>query len=175
MRPVRPGLGAVATAGLGVPSLSLSSNAFKDGGALPVRLTADGAGLSPPLHWSELPPGTASLALLVEDADAPFPRPLVHLVLHGLSPELGGLLEGAVPMRMAESRNFIAGRNSFARRGWLPPSPVPGHGPHRYVAQLFALSAPLQFQRVPGRGALRIAMRSLLLGHGRLVGTYERA
>ncbi len=172
---MRPGLGAVATAGLGAASLSLQSNAFKDGGAMPVRLTADGASLSPPLHWSELPPGTASLALLAEDADPPFPRPLVHLVLYGLSPALGGLLEGAVPLRMAESRNFVAGRNSFGRRGWLPPSPVPGHGPHRYVVQLFALSEPLAFGRVPGRGGLRLAMRPLLLGYGRLIGTYERS
>ncbi len=171
---MRPGLGAVASASLGAPSLSLSSSAFKDGDALPVRLTADGASLSPPLHWSDLPSGTASLALLVEDADAPFPRPIVHLVLHGLSPGLGGLLEGAVPLRMAESRNFTAGRNTYGRRGWLPPSPIPGHGPHRYVMQLFALSAPLEFQRVPGRGGLRIAVRPLLLGFGRLMGTYER-
>ncbi len=142
---------------------------------MPIRLTSDGAGLSPPLRWSGLPTGTASLALLVEDADAPFPRPLVHLVLYGLKPELGGLAEGAVPLRMANSRNFIAGRNSFRHRGWLPPSPVPGHGAHRYAMQLFALSEPLAFRGVPGRGALRLAIRPILLGYGRLIGTYERA
>ncbi len=175
LRPVRPGLARTACARLGQPTLSLSSAAFTDGGAMDRRFTADGAGLSVPLQWSGLPPGTASVALLVEDADAPFPRPLVHLVLYGMPPTLNGLAEGAVAVRMATSRMFTAGRNSFGRRGWLPPSPVPGHGPHRYTFQLLALSEPLQPRRVPGRGALMLAVRRACLGYGRLIGTYERA
>ncbi len=154
--------------------MTLGSVAWADGAAMPRRCTADGAGLSPPLHWSGLPDGTASLALLVEDADAPFPQPLVHLLLHAIPPTLNGLAEGAVPLRMARSRMFAAGRNSFGRRGWLPPSPIPGHGPHRYVFQLLALSVPLAPRRIPGRGALRVVLRRSLLGYGRLIGTYER-
>ena len=141
---------------------------------MPVRYTADGAGLSPPLQWSGVPAGAVSLALLVEDVDAPFPRPLVHLLLHALPPTLHGLAEGAVPLAMAQSRMFTAGRNSFGRRGWLPPSPIPAHGPHRYVFQLLALSAPFAPRRVAGRGALLVTARRTLLGFGRLVGTYER-
>ncbi len=171
----RPGMGAVASARYGEAAIALTSVAFTDGGALPVRFTADGAGLSPPLQWSGLPTGTASLVLLVEDADAPFPRPLVHLLLHAIPPTLNGLAEGAVPKTMAQSRMFSAGRNSFGRRGWLPPSPVPGHGPHRYVFQILALSVPFKPRRVPGRGLLLVTARRSLLGHGRLVGTYERS
>ncbi len=174
LRTVRPGLGRVAGARFGEPSFALGSVAFDDGAAMPVRFTADGAGLSPPLHWSGLPPGTAALALLVEDADPPLPRPLVHMVLYALPPTLNGLAEGAVPLRHAQSRMFAAGRNSFGRRGWLPPSPVPGHGLHRYVFQLFALSAPFAPRRVPGRGAVMLAVRRSRLGMGRLIGTYER-
>ena len=175
IRPLRHGLSASATSRYGAATITLQSAAFDDGAALPVRFTADGAGLSPPLHWSGLPDGAVSLALLVEDVDAPFPQPLVHLVLHAIPPSLSGLAEGAVPQRMARSRMFTAGRNSFGHRGWLPPSPIPGHGPHRYVFQMLAFSAPLAPRRIAGRGALRMSMRHKLLGHGRLVGTYERS
>jgi Raf kinase inhibitor-like YbhB/YbcL family protein len=159
----------------GEASFALASAAFDHGGRMAVRFTADGAGLSPPLHWSGLPRGTASLALLVEDVDAPFPQPLVHLLLHGLSPDLSGLAEGSVPQRMARSRLFSAGRNSFGHRGWLPPSPIPGHGPHRYVFQLFALSRPFAPVRILGRGALRMELRRSALGYGQTIGAYERA
>ncbi len=174
IRDIRPGLGATVTARHGLRTIALHSAAFEDHAAMPTRFTADGAGLSPPLHWSGLPEETASLALLVEDVDAPFPFPLVHLLLHAIPPTLSGLAEGAVPKHMARSRMFTAGRNSFGVRGWLPPSPVPGHGPHRYVVQILALSAPFAPVRVAGRGALRVAMRRSLLAHGRLVGIYER-
>ena len=175
LRPVRAGLGAVATARLGAATITLGSAAFDDGAAMPVRFTADGAEVSPPLHWSGVPAGTASLALMVEDADPPLPRPIVHLILVAMPATLGGLAEGAVPLRMAQSRLFSAGRNTFGRRGWLPPSPIPGHGPHRYVFQLFALSEPFAPRRVAGRGALMVTVRRCVLAHGRTVGTYERA
>lgn len=171
---LRPGLSKTATARRGLRTMALHSAAFDDHGTMPARFTADGAGLSPPLHWSGIPPGTGSLALLVEDVDAPFPQPLVHLLLHAIPPSLNGLAEGAVPMQMARSRMFTAGRNSYGRRGWLPPSPIPGHGTHRYVFQVLALSAPFAPRRVAGRGALRTALRRDLLGHGRLVGLYQR-
>ncbi len=175
IRRVRPGLGAAATARLpGPATLTVKSSAFDDGAAMPVRFTEDGAGLSPPLQWTGLPPGTQSLAMLIEDVDAPFPRPLVHLVLHDMPATLNGLAEGAVAARHVRSRMFHAGRNSFGHQGWLPPSPVPGHGPHRYVIQLFALSGPLAPRRMPGRGLLLSRVRRRLLGWGRVIGTYER-
>ena len=175
IRPLRHGLAACSTSRFGAGTINLQSAAFDDCAAMPTRFTADGAGLSPPLQWSGLPEGVVSLALLVEDMDAPFPQPLVHLVLHAIPPSLNGLAEGAVPQQMARSRMFTAGRNSFGHRGWLPPSPIPGHGPHRYVFQLLAFSTSLAPRRVVGRGALRMLMRQKLLGYGRLVGTYERA
>ena len=172
---LRAGLATTATVPHGLRTISLRSAAFDDHATLPVRFTADGAGSSPPLQWSAIPDGTVSLALLVEDVDAPFPQPLVHLLLHAIPPILTGLAEAAVPQRMARSRMFAAGRNSFGRRGWLPPSPIPGHGPHRYVFQILAFSAPFAPRRIAGRGALRMEMRRSLLGRGRLVGIYERA
>ncbi len=175
LRPVRPGLRAVASTGLSSAPLGLTSPAFADGQPMPRRFTADGEGLSPPLAWLGLPAATRSLAVLVEDADAPFPRPLVHLVLHGLAPDIEGLEEGAVPLRRrVPDPRFEVGYNSFYRCGWLPPSPVPGHGPHRYVFQLFALRAAPGFSRIPGRPALLRAIAPLLLAQGQIIGTYER-
>ena len=126
IRHIRPGLSMAATARHGLRTMTLQSAAFDDHGTIPVRYTADGAGLSPPLHWSGLPEGTASIALLVEDVDAPFPQPLVHLLLHALPPMLNGLAEGAVPRDMARSRMFTAGRNSV-RPAWVVAA-QPGAG-----------------------------------------------
>jgi phosphatidylethanolamine-binding protein (PEBP) family uncharacterized protein len=171
---LRPGIDALAMARFGTPTLTLASAAFENGGAIPIRFTGDGAGLFPPLQWSGMPEGTVSLALLVEDADAPFPRPLVHLLLHAMPATLQGLAEGAVPTAMAHSRMFSVGRNSLGRRAWLPPTPIPGHGPHRYAFQVFALATAFAPRRIPGRGALLVTARRSLLGYGRLIGTYER-
>src|SRR4029079_2366634 len=62
----------------GMAALTVSSLAFADHAPIPARYTADGPGLSPPLQWRGVPAGAASLALIVEDADAPTPQPLVH-------------------------------------------------------------------------------------------------
>lgn len=153
-------------------ALSLTSLAFADGARMPERFTADGEGISPPLTWGSLPDGTASLALLVEDADAPAPSPLVHAIVWGLAADAGALAEGAIA---AESPGVETGRNSFLRRGWLPPDPPTGHGEHRYAFQLFALDAGAGDPGdPPGRSGLVEAMAGHVLAAGLLVGTYSR-
>ena len=169
---------AIVQAGLdgGMTSLDLTSPAFADGGALPGRFTADGAGLSPPLTWGTPPAGTARLALLVEDADAPMPQPLVHAVVWGIPADAGRLAEGAIVADGdgADDGRDV-GRNSYLREGWLPPDPPTGHGPHRYCFQLFALDAGAPDPgKNPGRGALIEAMRGHVVAAGLLIGTYER-
>lgn len=155
----------------GAGELTLSSPAFANGARLPERFTADGAGVSPPLAWSGVPAG-ATLALLVEDPDAPASQPLVHVIVWGLDAHAGHLDEGAITR---EGDAGEIGRNSFFRQGWLPPDPPTGHGEHRYVFQLFALAAdapdPTQ---TPGRAALIDAMRGNVLAAAVLVGTYSR-
>ena len=161
-------------------SFELKSPAFANGARLPERFTSDGDGVSPPLFWVGVPDGTHSLALLVEDPDAPAPTPLVHAVLWGLPPEDGRLDEGAI--EPDEHRDDDAGgdvgRNSYFREGWLPPDPPTGHGPHHYAFQLFALSAPLDLKAEPGRnpsrGAIVKAMAGRVLAAGLLTGVYSR-
>jgi Raf kinase inhibitor-like YbhB/YbcL family protein len=178
LKNVRPGLGQLATSKLGLPSLgmSMTSTAFADGGTMPDRYTQDGESLFPPLLWEGVPQGTKSLALIVEDADSPFPRPLVHAVLHSIPPTLSGIPEGGVAMKQTRKSplGFEAGRNSVARRGWLAPSPIPGHGPHRYAFQLLALDSMPSFASPPGRGMLLRTTRANLLCAVRVIGVYQR-
>jgi len=166
---------AVAQAPLGAfGAMTLGSTAFGEGGRLPERFTADGAGVSPPLHWGDPPAGTARLALLVEDADSPTPAPLVHAVVWDLPPQAGMLAEGAIVADGAGARPDT-GRNSYGREGWLPPDPPTGHGEHRYVFQLFALDAGAGDPGDdPGRTALLETMAGHVLAAGVLTGTYSR-
>ncbi len=180
LRPLRAGTARLASNRrllAEVPEgIVLTSPAFAPNATMPARHTQDGASLSPPLRWANLPPGTASLLLLIEDADIPFPVPLVHALAYGIDPALGGLAEGALPERLRgpAPEGFAMGRNGLARTGWIAPTPPPGHGPHRYAFQLFALDAQQHFDWPPGRGfALRTA-RPHMLGRGLLVGLYER-
>lgn len=165
----RPELGSAFGA------LDLSSPAFTDGARLPERFTADGEGTSPPLVWGAPPEGTALFALLVEDPDAPAPQPLVHAVVWGIPADAGRLAEGAIVGDGAGSPDRDVGRNSYRREGWLPPDPPAGHGSHRYVFQLFALSGDVGAPgETPGRGAIVEAMAGHVLAAGVLVGTYSR-
>lgn len=155
-------------------ALNVTSPAFANGARLPVRFTADGPGVSPPLLWSEPPQGTRSLALVVEDPDAPTPSPLVHAVVWGLGPDARSLAEGAIAVDGAGAGGVDVGRNSARREGWLPPDPPTGHGVHSYAFQLFALSATPDLAANPGRSAVTTAMRGHILAAGILTGTYSR-
>lgn len=159
----------------GMPRIDLSSPAFGDGARLPDRFTADGAGVSPPLVWGDIPAETSSLALIVEDPDAPTLKPLVHAVIWNLPPGERRLAEGAIVgdgEGGADGRDV--GRNSYLSEGWLPPDPPTGHGPHDYVFQLFALSQTPDLGSNPGRSDLADALRGHVLAAGLLVGTYSR-
>ncbi len=166
---------ARGTLGIAIPRIELMSPAFADGTRLPERFTADGDGVSPPLVWGPLPKGTAHLALLVEDADAPAPQPLVHAVVWGMPADTGRLEEGAIRSDGAGTPERDVGRNSYLREGWLPPDPPTGHGSHRYAFQLFALDAGVGDPgETPGRAAMLEAMAGHVLAAGVLIGTYSR-
>jgi Raf kinase inhibitor-like YbhB/YbcL family protein len=153
----------------------VTSPAFEDGEQLPSRYTADGDGISPPLQWSGVPEGAAEIVLLIEDADSPTPNPLVHAIVWNLPPEDGGLEEGAMPAEVTVQRSPAMGVNSYLRVGYLPPDPPPGHGPHRYALQVFALEAPLVIEfDAPGRTELVEALHVTAIAKGMLIGTYER-
>ena len=173
MRNVRAGhskLAVVKLAGEVVPGadgFALTSPAFAHGGSLDPRFTADAeAPTSPPLAWTAPPAGTRSLALIVEDPDAPSPQPFVHFLGWNFAGEAAELAAGAEAPRM--------GRNSYQQSQWLPPDPPAGHGPHDYVFQLFALDKQLEVAPGSGRDALMDAMEGDVIGAAVLSATYER-
>jgi Raf kinase inhibitor-like YbhB/YbcL family protein len=158
----------------GMGNIEVKSLAFVDHGPIPPTYTADGEGLSPPLQWNGLPAGTASMVLMVEDADAPTPQPLVHAIVVELTPQDAALAEGALPSSDHDGLGIKVGENSYLRTRWLPPDPPPGHGVHRYAFQVFALSALVSFSETPGREEVVDVLRDKTIASGLLIGTYER-
>ena len=179
LKAVRPGMETLVTedaAFAAAPNvIAITSTAFSPDGEIPVRYTEDGDKLSPPLEWIGVPPEAKALVLLVEDADSPTFRPLVHAILGELPPVDGGLAEGALPTAGSGEVRFGMGRNSFLHRCWLPPDPPRGHGAHRYAFQLFALDEAPSFDKTPGRSALVAALHGRVIAKGVLVGTYGRS
>ena len=156
-------------------TIRVTSTAFVEGGAIPARYTEDGEALSPPLAWTGVPAGAEAVVLVIEDADSPTPAPLVHTIVWNLPGQDGELGEGDLPSDSGPDDAIAMGRNSFLGAEYLPPDPPPGHGPHRYLFQLFALDTALPFDGHPGRGALVKAMEGHVIARGVLTGTFERS
>jgi Raf kinase inhibitor-like YbhB/YbcL family protein len=160
----------------GPQTLELISPDFANEATIPVAHAAKRVGgqdLSPSLNWSVVPDGTTQLLLVVEDPDAPTPTPFVHCVAL-LEPAVMGLAAGA--LNATNPASVVRVLRSGMGRGYKGPAPIKGHGPHRYVFQLFALAEP-----IPGGAALGSARpRAVLaaagdvLARGRLDGIYER-
>jgi len=151
---------------------TLSSSAFAHQGAIPGKYTCEGADLSPPLSWSGLPPGTKSLALIVDDPDAPDPAApkmtWVHWVIYNLPPAAPGLPEGA----SALPAGTLQGMNDWQRTGYGGPcAPI---GRHRYFHKLYALDTVLPDLGRPTKATLEQAMKGHILGQAELVGTYQK-
>jgi Raf kinase inhibitor-like YbhB/YbcL family protein len=148
-----------------VGEFTLTSSAFTRGEEIPRRHTCDGEDVSPELSWSDPPAGTVSLALIVDDPDAPVGT-FTHWLAWDIDRQAGGLGEGAAAP--------AEGRNDFGTSGWSGPCPPPGHGPHRYVFQLHALDARLDAGFHATRRELDQALAGHVLETAELVGTYER-
>jgi Raf kinase inhibitor-like YbhB/YbcL family protein len=174
---VRPGMEKLVWAKDEVQApevITVQSEAFGDGAPIPVRFTADGEGAFPPLAWRDLPPAAAEVVLIVEDADSPTPIPLLHALAWGLPAGPVRLAQGALPSQAGPGSIDTVGLNSLRKRQWLAPDPPPGHGPHRYVFQVFAVGHPLKFEKPPEKHDLIEALRGHVLARGRLIGLYER-
>jgi len=159
---------------LNVPqTIVLDSPSWTDHPMIPRRFAGPGVGdnLSPALHWSEIPTDTAELVLVLEDPDAPLPKPFVHLIAYGIIPSRTGIAEG----QLTNTANGIAyGRNTFGGSGYQGPRALPGHGPHRYVWQIYALSQRIMFKQPPSLAQLETAMHGIILAKGRYDGFFEQ-
>lgn len=145
--------------------LTITSTVFADGAAIPARYTCDGEDINPPLAFGSVPSGARSLALIVDDPDAPVGT-WVHWVLWNIPPDVREIGEGSLPPGAKQGKNDFK-RNSYG--GPCPPS-----GTHRYYFKLYALDETLDLGTSTTKSALEKAMQGHILAQGRLMGTYRR-
>src|SRR5262249_1070685 len=152
-------------------AFELQSSAFASGGEIPVKHTCDGQDLSPSLRWSSPPANTKSLALIMDDADAPVGA-WVHWVLYSLTASVRELPE-AVPARERVSGIGVQGMNDFGKVGYGGPCPPRGPA-HRYSFKLYALDTPLTVPARKTKADLLKAIEGHILGQAELMGRYTR-
>ena len=152
-------------------TLRLTSSAFADNGEIPGKHTCEGTDVAPPLAWTGVPAGAKSLALIVDDPDAPDPAApkitWVHWVLYNIPPTVTTLAEGAKAPAGA-----LDGLNDWKRTGYGGPCPPIGR--HRYFHKLYALDTVLSDLGRPTKAKLEAAMKGHIIAAAQLVGTYEK-
>lgn len=155
-------------------TMMIQSSAFHHNGEIPVRHTCDGKDISPALSWTGVPAGAKSLALIVDDPDAPDPaapkRIWVHWVLYNMPASASGLPEGVAAGDLPAGT--LQGTNDWQRPGY--GGPCPPIGSHRYFHKLFALDAVLPDLKHPTKAALEKAMRGHVIAQASLIGVYRR-
>jgi len=165
-------LALAVSAAVGDAMLTITSPAFEANGKIPRKHTCEGGDTSPPLAWSGVPANVKSLALIVDDPDAPDPNApkmtWVHWVLYDIPPSASALPEGADALP-AGTRE---GRNDWKRTRYGGPCPPVGR--HRYFHKLYALDVSLGDLSEPTKAKLEQAMRGHVLAQAELVGTYQK-
>jgi len=151
--------------------ISISSDAFNDGSNIPVEHTCDGEDRSPALSWEGLPDSTQSIALIVDDPDAPG-KTWVHWVIYNIPANSTGL-PAAVPKNKTLDDGSLQGKNDFGRIGYNGPCPPPGK-PHRYFFKVYALDTTLSLKSGATKTQLEAAMSGHILAQGEMVGKYGR-
>ncbi|MCE5269572.1 MAG: YbhB/YbcL family Raf kinase inhibitor-like protein [Planctomycetaceae bacterium] len=159
-------------------AIKVTGAAFVQGQPIPKKYTGEGADVSPPLAWSNIPAATKELVLICDDPDAPVAEPWVHWVLYKIPADAKGLPEGvARTEKPREPTGAMQGKNSWPEGqniGYRGPMPPPGHGVHHYHFRLYALDAPLDVEPGLTKKAILGKIRDHVLAEGELVGTYER-
>jgi Raf kinase inhibitor-like YbhB/YbcL family protein len=164
----------VREAGGETMAIEVTSAAFAAKGEIPARYTCEGEDISPPLAWTGLPQGTKSVALIVDDPDAPDPAAprmtWVHWIVYNIPPSAGGLEEGAAKGGLPPGA--LEGTNDWKRTGYGGPCPPVGR--HRYFHKVYALDTVLPDLKRPTKAQLEKAMEGHVLGKGELIGTYQK-
>jgi len=158
---------------LASPSIIVASDWFAEGTTMPERSAGRGVGdnVSPPIEWSGLPAKTIETAIVVEDTDAPLPRPFIHLIAYGIPAWLTSMPEGFLS---GPNERLMLGRNTFGAMGYAGPRPVPGHGPHRYHFHILALDRTVEFASPPPLKSFLREINGAVIARGTLTGVYER-
>ena len=159
-----------ATFAAAAAGFELTSSAFSQGKTIPTVYTCDGRDTSPPLEWRDSPPGTESLALIMDDPDAPVGT-WVHWVIYDL-PVTRSSLPEAAPTDSELAHGIRQGRNSWGRTGY--GGPCAPSGAHRYFFKLYALDCLLQIKAGATKKQLLKAIKGHILAKTELMGRYSR-
>jgi Raf kinase inhibitor-like YbhB/YbcL family protein len=157
-------LGSAAALADSSKKLDVTSSDFKDGDAIPSDNTCDGGNKLPELSWSSVPAETKSIAILVDDSDAP-KTPYTHLLITGVSPNVTSVAEGGP---LPSSATVVS--NDRGLKGYSGPCPT-NASTHHYHFRVYALDTTMS--DVNGRTAFVRAMKGHVIAQGELVGTYK--
>ena len=152
-------------------TIKLTSSAFAEGELIPAKFTCSGENVSPPLAWTNVPPEAKSLALVVDDPDAPRGT-WVHWVAYNLPPTTKELTEG-IPAQESIASGGQQGKNDFGKLGYGGPCPPPG-ATHRYYFKLYALNTELTLPAGATKQDLLKAMYGHIIDQGQLLGRFKR-
>ena len=147
-------------------TFELTSSAFANGEGIPAKFTCDNEDISPPLRWGDPPAGTQSLALIMDDPDAPVGT-WDHWLLFNLRAR-----NRSLPERAGTPDGSVTGKNSWGRTDY--GGPCPPRGTHRYFFKLYALDTTLALPAGTNKFQLLGAMADHILAQAELVGTYSR-
>ena len=155
-------------------AMELTSTNFLNQGEIPKKYTCDDKDIAPALAWSEVPEGTKSFALIVDDPDAPDPAnpsmTWVHWVLYNIPAEAVSLPEGTTKKDLPQGT--LEGLNDWKRTGY--GGPCPPIGKHRYFHKLYALDTVMPDLGQPTKAKLEKAMKGHVLSKAELIGLYQR-
>ena len=157
------GLATAIAAGGG--KMKITTTAFQQGGNIPSKFTCDGADANPPLRFEGVPAEAKSLALIVDDADAPGGL-FTHWLVWNIDPTTTTVEENSAPA------NGVQGKNDFGKSGY--GGPCPPSGTHRYFFKIFALDRQLDLAAGSKRAQLDAQMRGHIMAQGELMGRYSR-
>jgi Raf kinase inhibitor-like YbhB/YbcL family protein len=157
-------LAAIASFAAGEAKMKITSSAFHEGASIPSKFTCDGADTSPPVQIADVPSGAKSLALIVDDPDAPSGL-FTHWTVWNIPVQTGAIGEGSAP-------KGVQGTNDFGKSGY--GGPCPPSGTHRYYFKVFALDRELNLPFDAKRGQLDAAMKGHVIAQDELMGRYSR-
>jgi Raf kinase inhibitor-like YbhB/YbcL family protein len=146
-------------------ALRLTSPVFENNSSLLPRYTCDGENMNPPLTIKNVPRGAKSLALILDDQDAPRGS-YVHWIVWNIDPETKDIKENSVP------ENAVEGTNDFKKRNY--GGPCPPTRAHRYVFTLYALNIRLNLEASSTKAALEKAMKGHILAQTQLLTSYKK-
>lgn len=146
--------------------MKITSPAFEANTNIPSKYTCDGDNINPPLKFDGVPAEAKSLALIVDDPDAPVPGGFVHWVIFNIDPATNKIAENSAP------ENAVQGQGSSGESKYV--APCPPSGTHRYFFKLFALDANLDLDSSATREDVELAMKGHILDQAELIGLYQR-